>query len=902
MDIVYDSQTKRILNYYNTSGEVNRNGSVKRVTVFRDMAKFIPQERTVVWSWITAEEQVRIPAHFYSNFRNYFIVEDENLHTPVAIRLNNIIYPVKQAVRADHDLPIIWHGLFYDSVSYSLINRKMAFSLADRGYNLQVFPIKRSPDRNELSKEDLEKLIELGANKPNLAERDCIRLHCYLPTDRTPPAKFNIAYTMMESHGVRPFYISALNSDYNESWFPCFVEGTNILLKNDIEKIENVKVAKRAYTKQGNYNRVMVTSVKPYSGELVSVDTALMDQNLLGTADHPTFCVSFSSSGEIIRDGIKPLKELTQQDWLMYPREKINYSLEEFSLSDMLKKNLGRSKTVETYRDKIVITCKDYVYNHMLEELTKYPFLMSGSNIINDKMIVNDEFIQLLAMVFEISFDQTKKGTFVFTFKKSESEMAQQMSQLITNCFGILNKVKPFKSQYLVFVYSEVFIEIMSCLLMALDEKAKFDIFGQLNERQLKLFLDTLFSTQSKTAKGKVKYLGSKYRINYLTRILLNLGIFPTISRTEVDNMNQLELSWDQSSLLVKENPENSRSAHHVATDEYVYFKVIGKKTLSVKDFPVYNLEVKKDNTYIANFVSVHNCNFNIKGFVDAGLQKPTQHMPLAIDHKKFVPGLERVEDVNFHILNPKPDRFPARPQGFKFLAIFRYSYRKGPDLLIKAFRKAFKATDDVSLIIFSRSYLGNVENDSINTTEATLADLSKWVAEDENSAPIYWCRDYLPDELMPNLYGWADCFVSTSRGEGFGLPPIEAAACKIPVIAPNHSAMGDYMNNENGYVIELDGLQSCGMMVKDGNKLKYQGPDPNWAGWITPGYVNQEFPIWGESAVKQTAELMQSVIENPAEAQRRAEIFYQFVLDNYTWEKAIDRIGNRLNEIKKKI
>jgi glycosyltransferase involved in cell wall biosynthesis len=42
----------------------------------------------------------------------------------------------------------------------------------------------------------------------------------------------------------------------------------------------------------------------------------------------------------------------------------------------------------------------------------------------------------------------------------------------------------------------------------------------------------------------------------------------------------------------------------------------------------------------------------------------------------------------------------------------------------------------------------------------------------------------------MNALYNAADIFVSTSRGEGFGLTLLEAAACGVPVIAQNVSAI----------------------------------------------------------------------------------------------------------------
>jgi glycosyltransferase involved in cell wall biosynthesis len=45
----------------------------------------------------------------------------------------------------------------------------------------------------------------------------------------------------------------------------------------------------------------------------------------------------------------------------------------------------------------------------------------------------------------------------------------------------------------------------------------------------------------------------------------------------------------------------------------------------------------------------------------------------------------------------------------------------------------------------------------------------------------------------LPDLYRRADVFVSTSWGEGFGLPPLEAMACGIPVVLTDSGGVRDF-------------------------------------------------------------------------------------------------------------
>ena len=44
----------------------------------------------------------------------------------------------------------------------------------------------------------------------------------------------------------------------------------------------------------------------------------------------------------------------------------------------------------------------------------------------------------------------------------------------------------------------------------------------------------------------------------------------------------------------------------------------------------------------------------------------------------------------------------------------------------------------------------------------------------------------YVPDEILPIFYNGSTAFVYPSLYEGFGLPPLEAMKCGVPVITSN--------------------------------------------------------------------------------------------------------------------
>ncbi|MDB5168809.1 MAG: group 1 glycosyl transferase [Candidatus Saccharibacteria bacterium] len=51
---------------------------------------------------------------------------------------------------------------------------------------------------------------------------------------------------------------------------------------------------------------------------------------------------------------------------------------------------------------------------------------------------------------------------------------------------------------------------------------------------------------------------------------------------------------------------------------------------------------------------------------------------------------------------------------------------------------------------------------------------------------PIFWPKQYVPDEDLPALYSGATALIHLALHEGFGLPPVQAQACGTRIIASN--------------------------------------------------------------------------------------------------------------------
>ena len=79
----------------------------------------------------------------------------------------------------------------------------------------------------------------------------------------------------------------------------------------------------------------------------------------------------------------------------------------------------------------------------------------------------------------------------------------------------------------------------------------------------------------------------------------------------------------------------------------------------------------------------------------------------------------------------------------------------------------------------------------------------------------------YVPDSDLPGLYSGALCFVYPSYFEGFGLPPLEAMKCGVPVIVGNQTSLPEVVGNAGLLVDPFDADAIAGALdqvISDSN------------------------------------------------------------------------------------
>jgi len=169
---------------------------------------------------------------------------------------------------------------------------------------------------------------------------------------------------------------------------------------------------------------------------------------------------------------------------------------------------------------------------------------------------------------------------------------------------------------------------------------------------------------------------------------------------------------------------------------------------------------------------------FNVETFADGGVNR----------RKIFV-----IPDMVDPRFSPPPHPRAPRKK-FRFLSVFLdLSLRKGWDVMLYEFAANFSGAHDVEWVV-------QCSPDSARRLKEVIKEVNRRGHKTGNIT----VRGEIPSipELV-KLYRSADCYVLPTRGEGFGRPYLEAAACGVPVIATGWGGQLDFLNRRNSRLLK---------------------------------------------------------------------------------------------------
>lgn len=231
--------------------------------------------------------------------------------------------------------------------------------------------------------------------------------------------------------------------------------------------------------------------------------------------------------------------------------------------------------------------------------------------------------------------------------------------------------------------------------------------------------------------------------------------------------------------------------------------------------------------------------------------------VPLGIDPEVFHPGLEPL---------PLPT-----DKSFRFLFVGGTIYRKGIDLLLQAYLQEFRPEEDVVLIVkdFCRDTAYRGRN---------LGEQIRDLQQDPRRPQIIYLDDTLSPADMARLYAAAHCFVLPYRGEGFGLPVLEAMACGVPPIVTSFGACLDFCHEGNALLVPAT--------IKP-------FPENRVGDLVTVGH-----PFLAEPDVFSLRRLMRTAYEDRALLARLGAAGAREVAALYTWDHTVAVVAARLEAL----
>jgi glycosyltransferase involved in cell wall biosynthesis len=201
----------------------------------------------------------------------------------------------------------------------------------------------------------------------------------------------------------------------------------------------------------------------------------------------------------------------------------------------------------------------------------------------------------------------------------------------------------------------------------------------------------------------------------------------------------------------------------------------------------------------------------------------------------------------------------------FVFLFVFdvhSHLQRKNPAAVIDAFRRAFRPSERVRLIL--KCVNAGADPSGFAALQASAAGASITIAD-----------GYVPAARLHDLMAACDAYVSLHRSEGIGLTIAEAMALGKPVVATDWSGNTDFMDVANSFPVSYELIQL----------------DVN----VGPYHAGS---FWADPSVEHAAHAMRFIVDHREESAARGARARQALCDRYSDEPIGELIERRLDII----
>jgi glycosyltransferase involved in cell wall biosynthesis len=238
----------------------------------------------------------------------------------------------------------------------------------------------------------------------------------------------------------------------------------------------------------------------------------------------------------------------------------------------------------------------------------------------------------------------------------------------------------------------------------------------------------------------------------------------------------------------------------------------------------------------------------------DSGVRIPIVVTGAGVDHLLKIKASEITQEQS------------AGWKTFRFLHISSCFPRKGVDVLLRAYGKIFRLSDDVSLIIKTFT----------NPHHSIQEDLKKLQKNDPTFPHVVIIEEDWSQEKMVGLYQVCHAFVAPSRGEGLGLPMAEAMLFDLPVITSNWGGQTEFCNEETAWCCDYEFTKA-------------------------DTHLGLTHSLWSEPNDEHLSQLMKEVLSSSKEdISLKTQKAKDKILSTLTWNKTAENIQAAMQALSK--
>lgn len=226
-------------------------------------------------------------------------------------------------------------------------------------------------------------------------------------------------------------------------------------------------------------------------------------------------------------------------------------------------------------------------------------------------------------------------------------------------------------------------------------------------------------------------------------------------------------------------------------------------------------------------------------------------------------------EGVNPDIFSPK-DELNNPNRKFRILQVGKFETRKSYQESVAGIHMAFAGRDDVEYVV-KCDWMAGYKSIEHPVAISTLQ---------HSGCSTIIVKGNASDAEMAQLYRSADVFLFPSKGEGWGLPAIEALASGVPTIVTCYSGQSEYLKSIPGGYLDVDYVLKPMDCIE--TQSRFLRKDENWGLWAVPN-------------VEDIAEKLETVYANREQWRKKALHSSRIISETFSWSNCAKRVLDSL-------